>query len=136
MGQNLIKPLGRAIVLGAVATGLVGAYLIPEISMVSKAGEFTTSASDDKGRTSASAQSSVSISGSSSSTSSNGRCSARSSASAVARGQEGFDTDYDEKHVRSEDGSCSASARARASAGNRPKSEGVEKTEGGAEERK
>lgn len=134
MGQNLIKPLGRAIVLGAVATGLVGAYLIPEISMVSKAGEFTTS--DDKGRTSASAQSSVSISGSSSSTSSNGRCSARSSASAVARGQEGFDTDYDEKHVRSEDGSCSASARARASAGNRPKSEGVEKTEGGAEERK
>jgi hypothetical protein len=52
----------------------------------------------------------------------------------VARGEEGYDTDYDEKHVRSEDGSCSASARARARAGNRPKSEGPEKTDGGGEE--
>jgi hypothetical protein len=120
MHRRLVKPLRFVTLLGAfAAASLLGGHMIPEVSMT-KAGEFNAR---DNGGNSASARSSARASASSSSSSSGGNCSARSSASAETRGQDGYRSDYDEKHIRSDDGSCSASAKARARSGSGPKSE-------------
>jgi len=114
--RHIGKPVRFATLLGAVATAaLLGGYAIPEVQEVQMAKAGETNARD-KGGASVSAHSSAS----SSSSASGGTCSARSSASATARGQDGYRSDYDEKHVRSDDWSCSASARARARSGNPP----------------
>lgn len=129
MQRHLIRPF----LIGAAAAGLLLAgNPITEVSMAANAGE--SGSAKDKG-TSASVRSSASVSASSSASGGKGACSARSSASAVARGPDGIRTDHDEKHVRSQDGSCSVSSKARATAGGGAKPESEATVETGGRER-
>jgi hypothetical protein len=115
----------KALVLGAVAGALLAAPLLA--GPVKHVG--TTSAKAGEAMSETQSRSRASASASASATSSGGKhgkeCTSSARASAEAKAGDRHETSYDEKFSSDEDGSCSASAgaKARAATDSRNKSE-------------